>query len=256
MPPRSTRKAEAHRAASPPPPVAKDASPRPVPVQSPFVINSKHVQAPVSSLAAQAIPSAIVWIAFTGSVYLTIPPTPIQLQTIPAVSKISAIILGIMLALSSANIIPKISHQILLFITIPLYALQSNLRHVASFCSHMFLYSQKVTAYLSGDAGVQQALSLALLLLVLYSVSGRSSFGRQAAVICIYSAIAYVAFTSALAPSETVSELRALTPTAVLIFLAAHQFFDAPNAPAAYRNVFLAVVYYMAIKFSLTLQKS
>ena len=120
----------------------------------------------------------------------------------------------------------------------------------------MFLYSQKVTAYLSGDAGVQQALSLALLLLVLYSVSGRSSFGRQAAVICIYSAIAYAAFTSALAPSETVSELRALTPTAVLIFLAAHQFFDAPNAPAAYRNVFLAVVYYMAIKFSLTLQIS
>jgi hypothetical protein len=100
---------------------------------------------------------------------------------------------------------------------------------------------------------VQQALSLSLLLLVLYAVSGKASFGREAAFIILYATLAYFVLTSLLAASESASALRAVTTPAVLFFLATHQFFNAPSAPAAYRNVFLATVYYMAIKFSLTL---
>lgn len=257
MPPRSSRKIEAPRAVSPSP-VVGDASPRPVPLQtSSLAIDYKRVaasSASLASLAPQAVPSAIVWITFTGSVYFNIPPTLTHLQSVLSVCKISAILLGILLVLSSANIIPKISHQILLFVTVPMYILQADFVRLASVCSHLFLYSQKVAALLSSDANVQQALSMIILLLVLYSASSRAAFGREAAFICVYGSLSYFAFTSESASSEPGSSLRTLTTSAALIFLAIHQFFDAPNAPAAYRNVFVAIVYYMTIKVSLTLQ--
>ncbi len=172
----------------------------------------------------------------------------------------SAILLGIALVLSSANIVPKLAHQILLFVSVPLYILQSDFSRVTSIFSHMFLHSGQVTAHLSKLSNadlvpdVQHALALAIVLIIIYAVFGKASFGREAAVVCLYGALAYFIFTFPYAPIETQSVLKALTTSSLLFFLAVHQFFNAPTAPAAYRNVFVATVYYIAIKFSLTLQ--
>jgi hypothetical protein len=182
------------------------------------------------------------------------------MQSVSSVCKMSAMLLGIALVLSSASIIPKLAHQILLFVSLPLYILQSDFPRVTSIFSHMFLHSGHVTAHLSKLSNVdlipdvQHAVALAALLIIIYAVFGKASFGREAAAACLYAALAYFIFTSARAPGDMQSVLKALTTSSLFIFLAVHQFFNAPTAPAAYRNVFLATVYYIAIKFSSTLQ--
>jgi hypothetical protein len=251
MPPRSVHKTEAPRAASPPP-VVRAASPVRIPAQGP-PLNKSSQSAPAPSAAAQTIPSALVWIAFSASLHLS-NSAPIKKQDIFSVCKWSAIVFGIALALSSAHIIPKLGHHVLLFVTAPLYVLGSNFSRVNIICGHLFQHSGKITAYLSDylNDDQQHALSLALLLLVIYAVSSKSTFGREAALVLVYSSLSYFILTpeSATVPALTES---VLSTVAVLLLLAIHQFLNAPNAPAAFRNVFLATVYYIMIKFLLTI---
>lgn len=279
MPPRVTRKSAISRAASPPPDVASRAVvagespaapipapiPEPIPAQapaSPLSIKPSHLASLLPSPVAQTIPSVIVWAAFTASVHLTTPPFTNNLQSISSICKLSALALGIVLTLSSANIIPKIAHQILLFVTVPLYVLQSDFSRVTSNFSHLFENSGKVTAHLTALASadlstdVQHFLTLAVVLLIFYALFFKAFFGREAAVAFLYGALAYFIVSSAFIHGETASLLTALTTSGVLLFLALHQFLNAPSAPAAYRNVFLATAYYIAIIFSLTLRLS
>ena len=108
---------------------------------------------------------------------------------------------------------------------------------------------------------MQHALSLALLLLIAFTLSGKASSGRAAWGVVLYSALAYFISLPHLFPVDgraPVSPfgyifLELCVVPSVFSFLALHQFHNAPSAPAAYRNVFLATVYYVAIKFSLTL---
>jgi hypothetical protein len=252
MPPRTTRKAAAPRAASPPP-FARDASPPPIPSRvaspqpahpqlSPLSNKISQVASSAPSPVAQTIPSAMVWVAFTAAVHLTTPPFPNNMQSISSVCKMSAIVLGIALALSSANIIPKLSHQLMLFVSLPLYILQSNFSRLSS----LFLHSGRVTAALSEklrldlSTEAQQGCTLTILLLIIFAVFGKSSSGRKRATVVLYAILTYFIFTSVYATAETPAFLKASTTSLLLIFLAIHQFSDAPNAPAAYRNVFLA----------------
>lgn len=275
MPPRVTRKSAASRAASPPPDVASRVAvsgsspavpiPVPIPAQaqtSPLSIKPSHLASLLPSPVAQTIPSAIVWAVFSASVHLTTPPFTNNLQSVSSICKLSALALGIALTLSSANIIPKIAHQILLFVTVPLYVLQSDVSRVTSIFSHLFEHSGKVTAHLTALAGanlstdVQHFLTLGVVLLIFYALFFKASYGREAAVIFLYGALAYFIGSSACIQGETAPLLKALTTSGLLLFLALHQFLNAPSAPAAYRNVFLAAVYYVTIIFSLTLRLS
>jgi hypothetical protein len=216
-----------------------------------------------STPAAQAIPSAIVWIVFSACAHLFTPPTAGSAHIASSVCKMSAIVLGIALALSSANIIPPISHHILLFVSVPLYVLQSHAPRVALLCSHLFHSSDKVASHLSSvfnvslSADEQHTLSLALLLLTAYVLSGKASSGRAAWGVILYCALAAFILDGALpllSPATPFNSILLETSVpSIILFLALHQFHNAPIAPSTYRNVFLATVYYVAIKFSLTL---
>jgi hypothetical protein len=224
-----------------------------MPAQGSRSNKSSQAADPALSTAAQAIPSALVWIAFSASVHLSksVPIWNLK-EDIFSVCRMSAIVLGIVLALSSSNIIPKLGHHVLLFVTVPLHILGSDFSRVNSICGHLFQSSEKVTAHLLSNYlndNEQRALSLALLLLVIYAVSGKAKFGREAAIVLVYGSLSYFIVT---APAPSSGE-SVLSRVAVVLLLTIHQFLNAPNAPSAFRNVFLAVVYYITIKFLLTI---
>jgi hypothetical protein len=235
------RRSQAPRAASPPP-VASVSSPTisSAPTQPNHPVSnlqSGSVATTASTLAAQKIPSALVWIAFSAAIHLYTPSHP---SSVSYINKMSALVLGILLALSSANIIPKLGHHVLLFVTVPLHVVHYDFSRVVSIFGSLFLYSNKVIAPLSKFFSIDQqhAISFLLLLLVIYALSSQAQFGRHIAVSVIYSSIGFFIFTSSSFPA-----LRAATALAILSLLALHQMLNAPSAPPAYRNIFIASIY-------------